>query len=1071
MNAGQVVAQFVADISGFMKPLQQTMNAAASWSQSMLSHANKMSSSFLGAMRQTASSAGSWASQILTHTGRAARGMLSFGASVIRSIGSMGQWVFFAKQGVMAAAQLVGGMFSTNASLEQVTTAFRGLLGSASAANDMIRALTKFAAETPFELPDLEKDSQMLLGMGVAARDIIPWMRAIGDAAAGVGAGTEGVQSITMAMGQMQAKGKIAGDEMMQLTEAGIPAWKILAKSMGLTVAQVQDLASRGELGQDAINKLVAGMESMYSGQMKNQANTFNGLLSTLADNARMAWTAFTGPAFKQAEGGLKAITDLMSSPKITAFATEMGQRVGVALATVARYVGDGVTWFKQLNIAWQDGAQKLFAFSPALFFLRSIFSQLDSILRAVLGPSIAIVQQFFAPLASKVSSASVPTAQFTDILRNISNVLAGFNPKPLADMLASLTSGLLQGANDRLDVMHALFDSISGVLQKINWAPFLDALSALGEQALPVFNTAMSVSHAVFSALVPIINKTGDILATVLVPIINMISPSIAPAIRAVGQFAVDIGTRLLPIINNLKVFILQTLDVIKVVWVTVWPYLSVVLRGTWDMIRGIIQVAWSLVSGIIKVGLDVLSGNWSQAWEDIKQMFAGVWDGIKLILSGAITQVKGVLAGAWAAISFGAEKAWNWIKDTIGRIWGGILSNIRGFINSMIDQLNGGIRAMSDFANGVIDAVNWVASKLGLKLGLSHIAIAVIPHLEKGTSNFAGGAAIVGERGPELAVLPRGTAVLPAGPTARLLGGGGLPSFAGGTGDPLAMIWGWLTSGTSSMVSGLMDHFNLKLALPGSMGGIAGAITGKITDAAKNWVSSIIDKLFPTSFNGNLPQAMIGEFLLPHINAGWHVPLWYGLHQGMDFGFSQGSPLREVIGGKVYRQGWFPWGGEIDVALTNGLLERYLHLSALFTKVGDLVARGTLIGLTGGGTPASGLGYWSGGEHLHYQVDRYDYNNSVYPPSVWASYGLFHPFSFARGGMINEPVVGMGLRSGRGYTFGEEGPERVTPGRGSASSGRPIIIKFIVNGREFVQSIGNDLADEIILQLGGQH
>ena len=57
----------------------------------------------------------------------------------------------------------------------------------------------------------------------------------IGDVAAGFRHGRGGIDAITRAMGQMQAKQKITGEEMMQLTEAGIPAWKILAKEMGMS--------------------------------------------------------------------------------------------------------------------------------------------------------------------------------------------------------------------------------------------------------------------------------------------------------------------------------------------------------------------------------------------------------------------------------------------------------------------------------------------------------------------------------------------------------------------------------------------------------------------------------------------------------------------------------------------------------------------------------------------------------------------------------------------------------------------------------------------------------------------
>jgi len=43
------------------------------------------------------------------------------------------------------------------------------------------------------------------------------------------------------------------------------------------------------------------------------------------------------------------------------------------------------------------------------------------------------------------------------------------------------------------------------------------------------------------------------------------------------------------------------------------------------------------------------------------------------------------------------------------------------------------------------------------------------------------------------------------------------------------------------------------------------------------------------------------------------------------------------------------------------------------------------------------------------------------------------------AKGGIINEPIFGMGQRSGKGYLMGESGPETITPGAGTSPGGSP--------------------------------
>ena len=128
---------------------------------------------------------------------------------------------------------------------------------------------------------------------------------------------------------------------------------------------------------------------------------------------------------------------------------------------------------------------------------------------------------------------------------------------------------------------------------------------------------------------------------------------------------------------------------------------------------------------------------------------------------------------------------------------------------------------------------------------------------------------------------------------------------------------------------------------------------------------------------------------FITPHVNAAFHQKMNYGIHQGVDFAASQGTPLKEYVGGRVTNQGWYPWGGEVDVAVPGGLTERYLHLSAINVKTGQTLKRGQLIGLTGGGTPASGLGYWSSGAHSHVQFDKGNINAGLDPWPIWSGFG----------------------------------------------------------------------------------
>jgi tape measure domain-containing protein len=105
-----------------------------------------------------------------------------------------------------------------------------------------------FAAKTPFEFSQVSQAAQKFIAFGFSAEQVIPTLTAVGDAAAGVGLGAEGINRITLALGQMAAKSKVQAGEMMQLTETGIPAWKMLADQIGVSVPEAMDRVSKGTI-------------------------------------------------------------------------------------------------------------------------------------------------------------------------------------------------------------------------------------------------------------------------------------------------------------------------------------------------------------------------------------------------------------------------------------------------------------------------------------------------------------------------------------------------------------------------------------------------------------------------------------------------------------------------------------------------------------------------------------------------------------------------------------------------------------------------------------------------------
>lgn len=195
-----------------------------------------------------------------------------------------------AAYGLGIAGTAVAGLgIKTAASMEQSEIAFETLLGSTKRAKDFLGDLTDFAAKTPFEFPGLVDASRQLIGVGHAAEDVIPTLTAFGDMSGALGLSQEQFQRVMVATTQSMAKGKFQAEELMQMTEAGVPIWPMLAEAMGKTVPQIQKLASEGKLlAGDVLPLLEAQMSKDYGGAMERQSTTLTGLWSTFMDTVSM---------------------------------------------------------------------------------------------------------------------------------------------------------------------------------------------------------------------------------------------------------------------------------------------------------------------------------------------------------------------------------------------------------------------------------------------------------------------------------------------------------------------------------------------------------------------------------------------------------------------------------------------------------------------------------------------------------------------------------------------------------------------------------------------------------------
>lgn len=375
----------------------------------------------------------------------------------------------------MAGGILNMGIASVQAAaqMRQYEIAFQTMLKSAEAGTQMLRDLQQFAAETPFDVPGVVSAGQQLMAFGFKAEEIIPMLTNLGDAASGLGLGTEGVSRLAYALGQMQTSGKLNAQDMMQLTSAGISAWDMLAQAAGKTVAEMKDLCSKGAIDSKAtVQTIVAGMNEQFGGMMAKTSDEVAGLLANIeetAGNTSAAVGKYLTEAFN-IKGILKDVSDRLGEfQQKMQTATEQGKSMGDVIkecvpAPVIAAIGAFAAVLAVVSVA-------------AVATLGAVLGLSAGIVAAgaAIGAAIALVITYWDDLANAVKAAVqgildtviiIGTAVTEAILGVVRWIL-----DTIGDMWADITGDHNNWFNDFADMLGDAMDAVEDFARKaIEW-------------------------------------------------------------------------------------------------------------------------------------------------------------------------------------------------------------------------------------------------------------------------------------------------------------------------------------------------------------------------------------------------------------------------------------------------------------------------------------------------------------------------------------------------------------------------------------------------------------------------
>ena len=207
----------------------------------------------------------------------------------------------------LGAMQAIKFVFAKTAELESQTRSLEVLTGSAIKAKQIIQELQQLGAVTPFTSTELIDAAKRLQAFGVETEKVVQTTRRLADVSGATGAE---LQALVTAYGQVQAKGRLQGEELLQFQERGVALQGELQKMYGLSGEELRKALEKGRIGAEAVEVAINRLTEKggkYANGAIAQSSTLAGKFSTLMDSIEM----LAKNIGKVLEPALKRILDL----------------------------------------------------------------------------------------------------------------------------------------------------------------------------------------------------------------------------------------------------------------------------------------------------------------------------------------------------------------------------------------------------------------------------------------------------------------------------------------------------------------------------------------------------------------------------------------------------------------------------------------------------------------------------------------------------------------------------------------------------------------------------------------
>ena len=188
-----------------------------------------------------------------------------------------------------------------------LTTLFKG---NAEAAEDMFARISKYGKETVYDKEGLIDAQKTMMSFGISGEQAFTTLKQIGDIAMGDG---QKMQSLALAFSQATSTGKLMGQDLLQMINAGFNPLAVISEHTGESMASLKEKMSQGAISAEMLAQAFQWATeegSLFYKGAESAGSTTEGKINQLKDT----FNEFLINTFNQLQPVINAVIDFSTN-------------------------------------------------------------------------------------------------------------------------------------------------------------------------------------------------------------------------------------------------------------------------------------------------------------------------------------------------------------------------------------------------------------------------------------------------------------------------------------------------------------------------------------------------------------------------------------------------------------------------------------------------------------------------------------------------------------------------------------------------------------------------------------